>query len=306
MLGEVAPVIPEVPLAAIGLAALASLLLAIGLRQLWSLTLGALLELLARALDIKVWRIHLHIGRVFDAANDRILDALGRWILSSEQALGWWWHTQKKLAEWTWDSMVWLADSTADTLEKLVSVTIPQTAGAVSRPIDQRLGRLAGTVAAAQLATIRLIARQARALEAELELTFGRAWRGIDQLRGVELPRLARRLAATAAGVLALRRLLHRDVLARLRRVERLVLGGALTGAVIAVLTRQMPWYRCRNVQRFMRGVCRSPFGSLDWLFALAALVVVALDPVRMLHLAEDAEDELSAIIARMAGVVRG
>src|SRR5581483_8765425 len=116
----------------------------------------------------------------------------------------------------------------------------------------------------------------------------------------------ARRLAATAAGVLALRRLLHRDVLARLRRVERLVLGGALTGAVIAVLTRQMPWYRCRNVQRFMRGVCRSPFGSLDWLFALAALVVVALDPVRMLHLAEDAEDELSAIIARMAGVVRG
>jgi len=75
---------------------------------------------------------------------------------------------------------------------------------------------------------------------------------------------------------------------------------GAVGGIALATLTRVFPWWRCSNVRAFNRQLCRSPLGSLDWLFALAGLAVVALDPEEIAHLGQDLADELGGIFDRM------
>lgn len=295
------PVIGEFAWLVIGVGALAAWVVLLGLRGGYDYSLGKLLRMLADVLDFKVWRFHVNLGAGLDRIDHAIQQTLASGILATEKVIGKWWWAQEKLAQWTYDSLAYFANSTVAAFDSLVHGTIPTAVGNATGALAQGLGKVGRRMVALERNLETQLVRRTRALEAEVERDFGRAWRGIDNLRGKAIPRVLAEVAALGAAIAALRKFAHGTLNKRITRLEKLVLGGAFTAGVLAVLTRYFPYWRCSNVRRFNRNLCRSPIGSLDWLFGLAGASVLVLDPDEVIKVGTEVEHLMADAFRTMA-----
>src|SRR5207249_3528659 len=152
--------------------------------------LGALIHALGDLLNFKVWRYRVHLGDEVLKVGNGIEGVLGAWLNAADTHLARWWHGQQKLAEWTYDTIADFATSTVHAFNTLVHGTIPQAVTTVVSPIRTDLGKLRRALRAeARSLEIQLVHR-AHAIEATIERDFGKAWRGIDNVRGVAIPRI--------------------------------------------------------------------------------------------------------------------
>jgi hypothetical protein len=287
----------------IGFAIVAGLVVGIGVERVYIHTLGALLQAIASAGKFGVWKIKINVGGPAEKLNNRIKRELGNWILANEQALGLWWHANKQVAEWTYDGIVSFGHAVHSTIAGVVYGEIPAQVHASTRPLSTRAGRIDAAGRARDRAEAKA---RSRGIAAEHDYVTGRAKvaeRGIDDVRSTIRTNVIPRIRANERALARERAYTHRGLSRRLSRLEKWLAAGVIGGVAIAALTRVFPYWQCSNVRRFLRGVCRSPLGALDWLFALAALVVVALDPAAMARAGEELVDLFEGVFRTMAGV---
>jgi hypothetical protein len=300
-----APAVEAAPagaLVTIGLLALCAWITLVGLSKAYDYTLGAMLRMLATALDFKVWRFNVRLGGAFDALDDRIRDSIAAGIQGLEYTIGRMWHGLEWLARQNADVLAGFAHDVEAAFDGLVNAEIPQQVVSHTRTIVRQVG------AATHGIDVR-IRRSEHAI-----------YRGIDQLRRD----LTREAQATLRGIDDLRRLIgnvvlpgvraldHRvdDVIGytrknlarRLTRVESLVLGGAITGAALATLTRFFPFFRCMNVRDASRALCRmDPY----MLAALLDATLLVAGTVSIREIARGLGDVMDESMGAVRGFVR-
>lgn len=262
----------------IGLAAMVAICLAIALRVIYSISLGALLAVLANVLNFKVWRFTISLGKPFEAIDNAIQYALGEYIVANEKVLGLWWHANVKVVHYLADSLAWLGASTLHALGNLTTGTIPKVATTIVRPVATDLRGLRRALTAETRHLEHELVRRAKAIEAELARDFGKAWRGIDYLTGSLPHRIALALRGVEADVGRLDHAVDHVIPRRLTRLEKYLGAGVFTGAVVAALTRVFPWWQCRNVRKVARELCRFPSQLLDDLLGVGIAVLVWSD----------------------------
>jgi hypothetical protein len=242
-------------------------LMTLAAMKLYEYTIGAGLRKLADVLNVIPF---VDIGDRFFAAMDNAIMGGFAEALDAQE-----WAAMKLFAGLSWiaetmfDVMADLAGATWQAINGIVHGEIPTQLTQRTEHLLRRLRALDKAVTTEVARLSHAIARRTQALEAELDRTFGLARRGIDAIQGVTIPRIRREIADVRASIGALRRHVYGRLDRRLSRVEKLVIGGALTAAVLGVLTRYFPWWRCTNVRRFNRALCRMPVGGLDNLLGL-------------------------------------
>lgn len=207
------------------------------LKGVWRLVFSPVLETLAGALKINVWRVHIDAGGVLRDLDHRVINFLGEQALASEQAMGYWFHQAARLQMWIvnemWDAArdslhfgSWLVHSfiparihdathplgrtvhtvthTVSRVERIV-VHTPAVAKAAAHAAVVPLYR---TVAIPHLGELQWIHRHWKALtraaavagSAALApaLTIPRLWRGIDDAES-DIRKLSRRVHRTEA-----------------------------------------------------------------------------------------------------------
>lgn len=257
------------------------LIVLIGLQKGYDATLGALLAKLADSVE-DIWLIGGTVAGAINSIDHYVMRSIGRAIASLERASSETWGALTWLVRETGDSIAELARDTYLAIEGVILGEIPTQVGNLTRPIGNSLARLRRYVRTEVARQVHALGVRTKGIALDMEHAFGKAWQGIDAIRGVSIPRLWKALAAAAAGTLALKRYVYDVLSRRLSRVEGLVLGGALTVAALNVLTRSIPWFRCSNVRRFNRFLCRMPLGFLDDLLGLAGAVVLLSDVCRI------------------------
>jgi hypothetical protein len=292
---------PALPDLVIPLVLLAALIGLIAIKTAWTHTLGAVLEAIGRALPGSI--LGISIGTSVLGLNRTIEDNLGRYILNIESTLGKWWQSMENLYRWTYDIMTdFTSDVTAAT-NSLVYGTIPHAIKGGTAALKGGIAGLSNRMLVLERTLEGRLTHRTRALEAEIAHDFGLAWRGIDavpqKIRGAVAHVLDVVAGAIAAGERTTRGWVNRHYGALLR----LVGVGAFAGAVASVLTRIFPYWQCSNVKSFNKKLCRSPLGSLDWLFGLALGASMLVDPKEVIRVAEEVEGILDAGIREMAGI---
>lgn len=267
--------VPAAPVVGIGvdmailISAVAFFVVMLGLKKGYDYSLGAIFRGLARVLDFKVWRFHVNLGAGLDRLDHWVQSILASGLLASETVIAKWWHAQKELVLYTYDSLAFFAHRTLSAFDALVHGTLPKVVTSVTRPVVNDLAAIR-RVLRAEVRHFELeIAHRAHAIEATLERDFGRAWRGIDHIRARDIPKLWKWAVGAGAAIIALRKYAHRVLSRRISRLERLVLGSALAGTILFVVTRAFPWLRCTNVRNVARAICRFPTGALNLLLGL-------------------------------------
>lgn len=296
---EVAPVAGGAYLI-VGLGLICTYLVLFGLKQGYQYTLGALIRKLAGAVG-GIRFIGGKLEDIFLRLDHYILGRIGDGLDASEAGLTKWWHGMEWLARETYDTFASFGRDVHYTIRTIVDGTIPAAVGAGTHGLRGSIGavRRALQREAAQLS--HALAVRAHAIEVELARDFGRAWRGIDHLRGVTIPHVWKGVFGAAAGVTTLDDYVRGKLTRRVTNLEKRLAAGTLGAVAIAALTRVYPWWKCTNVRRFNRNLCRSPIGSLDWLFALTAGALVALDVERIAHEGQDVANALAEIWNAMA-----
>lgn len=275
----VAPAVAIAGLISASLFTLACFLVLYGLLKGYQWTLGALLTELAD----KVRGVRWVGGKVADALegiDEAVVDSIGAGVLASQEAMGKFWAGIAWIWEQTINAILELGRSTADALDGVQSAEIPNAITTRTREIVREVYR--GDLTAR--ARARAIDARATAgidrLTRDLAAEKLRSERGIDALdaklgRAIEG---ARDYAASqAAGARAWAGTRLRGLDARIATVTGLIAAGALTAAGIRALDRNFPWWKCTNVRRFNRQLCRAPLGALDDLFGLALAIVGSL-----------------------------
>lgn len=301
-------VAPVAGLSAAYLMLLFAVVVLIGLMRSYDATFGALLRKLADETRGIRW-VGGSIANAVERIDAYVMRQLGAAIASTERA-----------ASETWNALTWIVRELADTVAELAADTltaiegvvlgeIPTQIGNVVRPVDQGLARLRRWVRTEIVRQVHALGLRTKAVALDMENAFGKAWQGIDAIRGVSIPRLWRAFAAEAAALLALKRYVYDRLSRRLSRVEGLVLGGALTVAALQVLTRSIPWWRCTNVRRWNRFVCRMPLGFVDDLLGLAGAALLLSDVCRIGRavgsLARAVEEPMLAIVTAADAATR-
>lgn len=286
---------PAAPAAAPGallllsLGALVLYFVLLGLRQGYSMSLGALL----RELADKTRGIRWVGGKIADAIesiDESVMNILGKGARIMEAGAAKFFHAAADLWNLMVDSIVQLAEDTWSAVQGLTDVAIPGAITDRLRPVELDFGKFRSAITRHVDAELARFARGIDRLQREVATDSRLAFRGIDALRA-DLKAQIARVQAYAGRVLA----------GRMSRAEQWVLGGTVAAIALATLTRYFPWWRCTNVRGFNRALCRSPLGSLDWIFALAALYAVALDPREIARQGQDAAQALEAILRHTA-----
>jgi hypothetical protein len=213
------------------------------------------------------------VGRVDDAVMagfGRALDGLAGSTAHVFHALAW-------VVASLWDAVNDLGRATLQAVIGLKHGDVPtaithRTAGLARRVAQLERGR----ESLVRRLTATVNARVGR-LDAELDRTFGLARRGIDALRGDITTILRRGLTGVRGDLAALRRYTYGRLTRRISRLEAAVGAGVLTAAVLRVLARAMPWYRCANVKGFNKWLCKSPPGGLNNLLGLLLIFTTSL-----------------------------
>jgi hypothetical protein len=278
VIAEAIPAAPAIPVLEI---TGALLLLAFAWVVLWGMkygydySFGALLRKLADVLDVKVWKISIGGGFAFRAVDDFVQARIADGIDEVELAMAKTFHGLELLVRMIGDTAVGFAGDVQSALDGLVHGEIPKAVAGATRPLAVDLGKIRTWLRAETARLESTLTRKAHALELELDRDFGRAWRGIDAINSKTLPRLYHEILGDIAAVrgYTLRHL--RLLRARVRALELELATGALAAIAITALTRVWPYWKCTNVRRAMRGICRAPTGLIDLLFGLGVETIV-------------------------------
>ena len=263
-------------------------------------TLGAFLREIADATRGIRW-IGGKIASAFEAIDQKIQEALGDGLSALETAAATLWDALAYVVRETGDALVAYAADIHDAIHGLIAGEIPTQIGAKTKPLTDRLsGSIAGTDArlrAEALARQRGIDATSRDLTAE---ALARE-RGIDRINTRLGEFVIPRIRAIEQGLSDVIGYTRRNLNIRLRTLEKALAAGTLGAIAVAAVTRVFPYWQCTNVRAFNRALCRSPIGSLGWLFGIAALTAVALNPEEIAELGQDLTRGLSDILERTA-----
>lgn len=276
-----------------GLGLLAMLLFLIGCREGWDATFGLILNGLASAADVGIWKIKLPGGAGFRKLDSFVQKKIGEAILATEQSLGLWWHANTQVVEYLADSWLDFTWTMHDFGSSLVHGTIPATVDARTKPGIAHARREAHSAAARAGSEARARARGDKAIAADLDTTFGRARAGIDSVGEKSKAYTDARVGRVQGQIAAERAYSHRVLNKRLTWLEKALGVGALGGIAIAALTRVFPYWQCSSFRRFSRLICRAPLGALDDLFGLALLAVGPISIVEFARMLQGVTEEV-------------
>ena len=277
----------------------------IALKAVWTYTIGALMNGFANLLDFSRWGVHVRLGGPIRSLNNRVERYIGDAIIQQETLLGKWFHSLHLAFDFTGRSLEDFATGTLHAFHALTHATIPGLIAEKTKPIEYVQGqeKRANRERAQAEAKTRAAGIEAGARDLQREKVARE--HGIDRVNakvdGNVIPRI-HTLEGEVAGV---EHQVGRVIPHRLSRLERLLGAGVIGGAAIAALTRVFPYWQCSNVKRFMRNVCRSPLGSLDWLFGLVGLLALSLEPWPVVPLVQEAEHLLSGAVDEVVGAMR-
>lgn len=245
------PVVLVAPVV-VGLMALLSFLILYGVRRQAAALFGNLFTLLGNALNsipfVGGW-LRSHVV----AATQWMENAIGNAATTTAEPITAFFSHLAGVIEYAAFTTAYIAESTYDALWKLRHGVIPRLIrGAIRDTV--LLGGKAGALG-------RWIAREIGAAEAELSRTFRHALAQANAAVAAAGHALDRGLALDIPGAL-------RSIYDRLSRTEKLVIGGAFAAGIVRVIARRLPWYRCGNVNKAARNLCRTDTDLLDSLFA--------------------------------------
>jgi hypothetical protein len=145
----------------------------------------------------------------------------------------------------------------------------------------KRIGLAGATAAAATVAAALALARAAGALmPGALDYPLGQIkelWRTIDN-----------------------------TIYRRLNQLQKMLAAGVIGGLIVKALTRHLPWYRCANVNRFNRAVCRSPRWNLDGLLSLFADALIVTNICSLIPILEAAANDVAVPLVNELAALAG
>lgn len=274
MIGAVAaPAVPAAALFAAALLTVAVAILLILMRFVTITLVGSMLRWIGRQLS-HLWFVGGWVEGQIESGVRYVDDALSNAISASSHLAVGFFQDGWKLTKWIGNTIADLAAETLHGFQTIVTHTVPAMIAERLHPLQVLLRGL-----------------EARVVGIERD-ALSNIRDGIDRLRarGDEILRSAEASAAAAASAVAgtlrgeigdvagtARRELG-DVRDRLGRrigtLERAVGIGALTGVVVSIVARELPWVRCRNVGKVGKALCGMPMdGRLDDLLAGALLI---------------------------------
>jgi hypothetical protein len=300
-----APAVEAAPAGALvgaSILVIAAWLTLVGLSKAYDYSLGAILREIADAANIRIWKVSIPLGSPIAKVDDRIRDSLAAGIQGLEYTIGRLWHGLEWLARQNANVLASFAHDVEQAFDGLVNGEIPQQVVSHTRTIVRRVD---GTAHALDLRARRAehaIYRGIDQLRRDLTREAQAARRGIDELTSdlahVVLPGI-RALDHRVDDVIGYTR---KNLARRLTRVEKLVLGGAITAAALATLTRFFPFFRCTNVRSASRALCRMDPRLLETLLD-ATLIVGGTVSIR--ELAEQMADVMDPSVAAVRTFIR-
>lgn len=291
MIAEVIPAVPALGVPVLFAVSLGAALVALTLILLRFVTvtlIGTLLGWIGSALSIIPfiggWTAD-EIGKGINAVDT----ALGAAISSSEGLAVSMFHDAIKLAVWTYRETLHLAEETAHGFNVLVNHTIPNTVGNAAGRLRAQLEAIIANARHLEhnivkglrrdlTATDHALAREATKARQEIE--------AVEHTAGVTLPHEIAHEIGEVRGWTAKQ---LRALLRRISRLEALLGLGALTGVVLGIIARELPWIRCRNVGKVGKALCGLPVQQLEKELGKALLGLTAIfGTVSLLELAEE------------------
>jgi len=295
VLAYAAPLAPEAGLTGALLLLVFVLIVLYGLHYGWQYTFGAFLRRLADMVD-DIWIVGGKLEDAFLATDHWVQAEIGKGISAVEQAVARTWAAMTWIVRETGDAIVAFGEDVHAAIAGLVDAEIPEQIKAGTAPIDTRLDRVNKRTREQARAEAQARSRGIDAVNRDLTAEARSRERGIDALNERITARVIPRVRALEQGLADVIGFTRRNLRIRVGRLEQALAAGVIGAAAVAALTRVFPYWQCTNVRRFNRSLCRSPIGGLDWLFGLAALTVIALDPEEIAELGQDLTRGLSAI----------
>jgi len=290
----------------VGLLAIATSLVLFGLLKGYDATLGALLHTLSSRIR-GVRFVGGKIADVLDDIDDTVRDSIGRAALYFEHKSAQFFHGAAWLWEATIDTTVDLARATADAIGGIIGGEIPQQITERTRTIHDELSKTNAWAKARERALARQWAHGIDRLQRDARADRLAAQRGIDAIDA----RIEARFEGIEAGIgeafagvrsWAGARLGALD--GRMTGVLSIVGAGALTAAAVRALDMRFPFYKCSNVQRFNRALCRGNPDLLMGLAALTGLALVAVDPRVVARTGQEVVGIMDELLHDLADIV--
>ncbi len=295
----------------VGIGALTGLLLVLALAfvatwatiKLYDLTMGALL----RGVSDLVGALPFVGGfgeRKIEALDQFILRQLGHALNGLETATAATWDALGFLVRETGKAMEALASATHDAIRNIHVADIPEQVSTATLPLKSGLARTKRDVH--ERARAEAKARSRGIDEVTRDLTRERLARekGIDYIGARINARVMPRIRSLDRELAALRGYTRRVLSRRISKVEAALAAGVVGAIALATLTRYFPWFRCTNVRRFNRFLCRLPVGLLDDLLGLTIAALVLADVCRIGRLGTAAARVAAPLLLEIVGVV--
>ena len=278
MLLGAAAAAPAVPAAAItvGLIALAFVWITLwGLKYGYAYTLGALLRKLADSTRGIRW-IGGRIATTFESMDSFVQARIADGIDTVEASAARLWDGLAWIVRETADALVAYAQDVHDAIAGLADAEIPKQVRTVTQPIVQRITNTIRVDDTRWRAEALTRSRGIDQLNRDLTAESLARERGIDRLENLLAELVLPRVRAAEQAVADVVGFTRRNLRVRVSNLERAAAAGTVGAIAIAAMTRVFPYWRCTNVRRFNRSLCRMPVGLLDDLLGagLAALVL--------------------------------
>ena len=301
--GEVAPAVPFIGDAVLGILTLGTFLVFIvcfGLSQGWDHTIGYGLRWLAHqirgvTLDVYFWSVH-PLDFLADGL-DWIDKAISHWLavaaLNTQNAAFSMWHLTADVFWWSVHETKTLAVDTYHALEHVVGVTVPDAAKWAYRESVAKARALVNREAAIARAAERELSKLAHVAEA-------------DALHGVREAEHA--LDWSEAKVGQLDRYIDR-LEARVGRLARQLSPAAIVGLIGATIFTEfgLGWLRCANVGKAGKTLCGLGLDALDALLVGTLAVVGSISLVsltnELIALSDEIVPAVTGFVSEFSGV---
>lgn len=263
----------------VGLMALLGFIILYGLRREIAAWFGNLIALLART---TVFGVHVFgwLASGLDSAVQWMAEKIGDAAVETAKPITAFFSHLAGIIEYAAFTTAYVAEGAYDALWKLRHGVIPRLIHYGSLPAILA-GHGAGALG-------RWIAREFRAAEAELGRVYRDALGEAHRAYAAAEHALERGLALDVPGAI-------RSLGRRLSRAEKLIIGGALTAAIVRVIARRLPWFRCSNVNRAAKGLCRTDTDLLDSLLADTLILAGSLSIVEFARECQKVEPYLQS-----------
>lgn len=280
----------------LALASLLSFLVSWGLLLGWNNTFGPMLEGLANALKIDVWRVHVDPAGKLREIDHLVVGALQGAIQTSDTAMGFWFHQSARLQGWIGDEVwklsrdtlhfgEWVVQTYGPLLVKTASTVVfpwPKLYRVIDAEIEKVLPKVGKIVKAPSLKDA-LEAAQIAALWAAVGAIAGALPHGgrVGSLpHGIGIPKSWTKWRS--------------KVNTRLSALEKIAAAGVFAGLMANVLRVPAKCLRTGNLGKSARHFC-----GLDssWLNALLGLSVAVGGTISIVELAEATQKLVPGVI---------